>query len=88
MLLELMRNEAAKFTRAAVRLSRVFFVAIGSVVLLLSAAAWIAGGQSFVAATVMLTVVGLGLVVFAVVASAELCASVASKVLALVGIPL
>ena len=87
-MLELMRNETAKFTRAAVRLSRVFFVSIGSVVLLLSAAAWIAGDQSFVAATVMLTAIGLGFVVFAVVASAELCASMASKVLGLVGISL
>jgi hypothetical protein len=49
---------------------------------------WIAGDQTYMAATIALAVTGLAIVTFAMLASAKVCASMASKVLGLVGIPL
>jgi hypothetical protein len=83
-----MRNDTPEFSAAAVRLSRAFFAAIGGVFLLAALIAWMAGGQTFVGATATLAAIGVVLMAFAVWASAHLCASVASKVLAIVGIPL
>ncbi|MBX3652142.1 MAG: hypothetical protein KF771_12295 [Burkholderiales bacterium] len=83
-----MNNDTPEFTAAAIRLSRVFFVVIGGVFLLLATAFWITGGQTYVGATAALATTGFAVVAFAVLASAQVCASIASKVLGLVGIPL
>jgi len=83
-----MSNDIPDFTAAAIRLSRVFFVVIGGVLLLLAIACWIAGGQTYVLATAVLASAGLAVMAFSVLASAQACASVASKVLGLLGIPL
>ncbi len=83
-----MSNHTSDFTAAAIRLSRVFFVVIGCLFLLLAIVFWVAGGQTYVVATAALTATGLAVVAFAVLASAQVCASIASKILGLVGIPL
>ena len=83
-----MSNDISDFTAAAIRLSRVFFVVIGRVLLFLAPVFWIAGGQTHLTATAALAATGLAVATFAVLASEKACASMALRVLGLVGIPL
>jgi hypothetical protein len=83
MALEGRRMSTPEFTPTAVRLSRTFFLGSGGVFFVLAALVWLAGPGFMVT----LAATGLGLVAFALLSSAQLCASVASKIAGLIGFP-
>jgi hypothetical protein len=82
-----MRMSAPQFTPTAVRLSRAFFLGTGGVFFVLATVSWLVAGPSIVATTVVFVAIGLALVAFALLSSAQLCASVASKIAGFVGFP-